>query len=407
MVIVPTILDSVERVARSARAPRGAGARQPRSAHPLRPPQRLPRRRRPRRCRTTPRFSTRRAPASTRSTRSTATAAPTASSCSTACGSGTSSEGLWMGWERKRGKIEEFNRLLRGATDTSFAVQRRRPVDPAAGALLHHARQRHAPAARRRARADRHHHASAEPADVRSDGRPRHRGLRHPAAARSASRSRARPARCSRGSTPGTPASIPYTTAVSDTYQDLFGEGIFTGKGLYDVDAFMAALEDSVPENALLSHDLFEGLHARVALVSDVELVDEYPSSVLDARAAPAPLDPRRLADPVLAVPVRAVAPRAQAQHAAAHRPLEDPRQPAPQPGRADAAGAARRRLDGAAGPALVLDGGGARRASRRSCCRSLARLLVGPRRAQSIPVFLRNLRDDAADRARAGRCSA
>ena len=73
----------------------------------------------------------------------------------------------------------------------------------------------------------------------------------------------------------------PYTTAVSDTYQDLFGEGIFTGKGLYDVDAFIAALEDCVPENALLSHDLFEGLHARAALVSDVELVDEYPSSVL------------------------------------------------------------------------------------------------------------------------------
>ena len=73
----------------------------------------------------------------------------------------------------------------------------------------------------------------------------------------------------------------PYTTAVSDLYQDLFNEGIFTGKGLYDVDAFVAALEGRVPENALLSHDLFEGLHARVALVSDVELVDEYPSSVL------------------------------------------------------------------------------------------------------------------------------
>ncbi len=73
----------------------------------------------------------------------------------------------------------------------------------------------------------------------------------------------------------------PYTTAVSDTYQDLFAEGIFTGKGLYDVDAFIQALEDSVPENALLSHDLFEGLHARVGLVSDVELVDDYPSSVL------------------------------------------------------------------------------------------------------------------------------
>ena len=73
----------------------------------------------------------------------------------------------------------------------------------------------------------------------------------------------------------------PYTTAVSDTYQDLFGEGIFTGKGLYDVDAFIAALEGRVPENALLSHDLFEGLYARTALVTDVEVVDDYPASVL------------------------------------------------------------------------------------------------------------------------------
>ena len=73
----------------------------------------------------------------------------------------------------------------------------------------------------------------------------------------------------------------PYTTAVSDLYQDLFDEGIFTGKGLYDVDAFMAALENRVPENAVLSHDLFEGLYARTALVSDIEVVDDYPSSVL------------------------------------------------------------------------------------------------------------------------------
>lgn len=73
----------------------------------------------------------------------------------------------------------------------------------------------------------------------------------------------------------------PYTTAVSDVYQDLFDEGIFTGKGLYDVDAFAATLEGRVPENALLSHDLFEGLYARTALVTDIELVDDYPSSVL------------------------------------------------------------------------------------------------------------------------------
>ncbi len=73
----------------------------------------------------------------------------------------------------------------------------------------------------------------------------------------------------------------PYTTAVSDVYQDVFGEGIFTGKGLYDVDAFMTSLEGRVPENALLSHDLFEGLHARAALVTDAEVVDDYPSNVL------------------------------------------------------------------------------------------------------------------------------
>ena len=73
----------------------------------------------------------------------------------------------------------------------------------------------------------------------------------------------------------------PYTTAVSDVYQDLFDEGIFTGKGLYDVDAFVASLDGRVPENTLLSHDLFEGLYARTALVTDVEVVDDYPSSVL------------------------------------------------------------------------------------------------------------------------------
>ena len=93
----------------------------------------------------------------------------------------------------------------------------------------------------------------------------------------------------------------PYTTAVSDIYQDLFGEGIFTGKGLYDVDAFIAALEGRVPENALLSHDLFEGLYARTALVTDVEVVDDYPVERARARAAPAPLGARRLADPLVA----------------------------------------------------------------------------------------------------------
>ncbi len=69
-----------------------------------------------------------------------------------------------------------------------------------------------------------------------------------------------------------------YTRAVSDVYQDLFGEGIFTGKGIYEVDALRAVLERRFPENALLSHDLIEGAYARAALVSDIELIDDYPS---------------------------------------------------------------------------------------------------------------------------------
>ena len=73
----------------------------------------------------------------------------------------------------------------------------------------------------------------------------------------------------------------PYTTAVSDVYQDLFHEGSYVGKGIYDVDAFEAALGGRVPENALLSHDLFEGFYARAALCTDIQLVDDYPSHYL------------------------------------------------------------------------------------------------------------------------------
>ena len=69
----------------------------------------------------------------------------------------------------------------------------------------------------------------------------------------------------------------PYSSAVSDVYQDLFQEGSYTGKGIYDIDAFEAALAGKAPENALLSHDLFEGIFARVALATDIELFEEFP----------------------------------------------------------------------------------------------------------------------------------
>ncbi len=70
----------------------------------------------------------------------------------------------------------------------------------------------------------------------------------------------------------------PYTREVSDVYQDLFSEGSYVGKGIYDVDAFDRAMAGRFPENAILSHDLLEAVHARSALVSDVEFYEEFPS---------------------------------------------------------------------------------------------------------------------------------
>src|SRR6185436_8499505 len=70
----------------------------------------------------------------------------------------------------------------------------------------------------------------------------------------------------------------PYTRMVSDVYQDLFGEGSFIGKGIYDVDAFEQALNGRFPDNCILSHDLVEGCYASSGLASDIQLYEEYPS---------------------------------------------------------------------------------------------------------------------------------
>ena len=70
----------------------------------------------------------------------------------------------------------------------------------------------------------------------------------------------------------------PYASAISDVYQDLFKEGIFTGKGIYDLEVFQSILKDAIPENTVLSHDLLEGSYVRAGLVTDLELIDGYPS---------------------------------------------------------------------------------------------------------------------------------
>src|SRR5688500_10731056 len=79
----------------------------------------------------------------------------------------------------------------------------------------------------------------------------------------------------------GHPGVDPYTTAVSDVYQDLYGEGSFTGKGIYDVAAFKLATRGRFPENTLLSHDLIEGSYARAGLATDIIVYDDYPTRYL------------------------------------------------------------------------------------------------------------------------------
>jgi cyclic beta-1,2-glucan synthetase len=189
-------------------------------------------------------------------------------------------EQVWMGWERKRGKLEEFNRLLRGATDTSFTT-RVGPADALAGIKYVITLDSDTQLPRDTARkliGIISHPLNRPVVDPELQRVTEGYGILQPrVSVTMASAAGSLFARVYAGHT----GVDPYTTAVSDVYQDLFSEGIFTGKGLYDVDAFSAALEGRVPENALLSHDLFEGLHARVGLVTDAEVVDDYPSNVL------------------------------------------------------------------------------------------------------------------------------
>ncbi|MBI2681209.1 MAG: cyclic beta 1-2 glucan synthetase [Candidatus Solibacter usitatus] len=190
-------------------------------------------------------------------------------------------ERVWMGYERKRGKLAALNLLLRGAasdeTGDHFSLiigetailsgvkyvitldtDTQLPRDAAwqfVGAMAHPLNQPR----------------FSEDQQRVTEGY----GILQPRVAVSLpGTNRSRYARLW-GSEPGID---PYTRAVSDVYQDLFGEGSFIGKGIYDVDAFERSLKDRFPENRILSHDLLEGCYARAGLLSDVQLYEEYPS---------------------------------------------------------------------------------------------------------------------------------
>ena len=185
-------------------------------------------------------------------------------------------ERLWMGWERKRGKLMDLNNLLRGQFDsfptkvgklsTLFKVRYvitldsdtelpRGAASRMVGALAHPLNQ---------AIIDREK-------DIVVAGY----GILQPRVGVSVqSTARSRLATIYSGQT----GFDIYTHATSDLYQDLYGEGIFVGKGIYEVQTLHEVLHGRFPRNALLSHDLMEGAYARAGLVSDIEVIEDYPS---------------------------------------------------------------------------------------------------------------------------------
>nr|WP_294515969.1 glucoamylase family protein [uncultured Rhodopila sp.] len=185
-------------------------------------------------------------------------------------------EQSWIGWERKRGKLHEFNRLLRGATDTSFLDQPRALPTDVRYVVTLDSDTRLPHDAVRRLVGKLAHPLNAPRFDPESGCVVEGYSVLQP--------------RVTPSLPVGRDSSLfqrvfsnmdgidPYAAAVSDLYQDIFGEGSYAGKGIYDLDAFEAALADRVPDSTLLSHDLFEGMFARAGLASDIEVIEEFPS---------------------------------------------------------------------------------------------------------------------------------
>jgi cyclic beta-1,2-glucan synthetase len=189
-------------------------------------------------------------------------------------------EDTWMGWERKRGALTEMTRLLRGAADTSITLQVGDSeylggvtfvITLDADTVLPR------DAARKMVCTIAHplNRARVDPDSGLVTGgygliQPRV-GMTLPSAT----------ATLYATLHTGPTGLDPYAGAISDTYQDVFGEGSFTGKGVFEVDVFNSALAGRFPENRLLSHDLIEGCFLRTGLASDVEVLDDFPGSYL------------------------------------------------------------------------------------------------------------------------------
>ncbi|MFH1524639.1 MAG: glucoamylase family protein, partial [Chloroflexota bacterium] len=190
------------------------------------------------------------------------------------------SEGVWMGWERKRGKLVELNRMVLNTGPTSYTTQ---VGDLSVLHAIKYVITLDADTSLLRGSAGRLIATLAHPlnrAEFAADGHSVVAGytiLQPRVEIKPASANRSMFSRIFAGNT----GFDLYTLAVSDVYQDMFGEGSYVGKGIYDVVAFEKSLEGRVRENTLLSHDLFEGIYGRAALVTDILLYEEYPARYL------------------------------------------------------------------------------------------------------------------------------
>ncbi len=183
----------------------------------------------------------------------------------------------WMGWERKRGALMEFNHLLRGANDTSFTtiVGELSDLNKIQYVITLDADTRLPMGTAKKLIGTLAHPINRPVIDEQIGRVTDGYGLLQPRIGvdiESANASLFSRIFAGQGGIDL------YTTAVSDVYQDLFGEGIFTGKGIYEVDTFERLLTNAIPDNTVLSHDLLEGSYVRVGLVTDIELIDGYPS---------------------------------------------------------------------------------------------------------------------------------
>jgi cyclic beta-1,2-glucan synthetase len=189
-------------------------------------------------------------------------------------------EETWMGWERKRGKLSEFNQLLLGKDGTSYMLKL---GDQQVLSQVRYVITLDADTSLPRDSARRL---------IGTMAHPLNRASFDPESGRVVSgytvlqpRTEIKPTSANQSIFArvysGDVNLDLYSRAVSDVYQDVFREGIFVGKGIYDVAAFERSLDGRVPENALLSHDLFEGVHGRAALVTDIILYEDYPPHYL------------------------------------------------------------------------------------------------------------------------------